>query len=157
MPVKTLMPGEKPFAPMSDINARMPPSPRLSARMTMRQYLIDTVMIRVQNTSDSTPSALCGVKCPPVACTTVCRVYKGLVPRSPNTTPSAPKAANPAGRPWLADSPLELLVLKFVAALSSPSRDCAEQRDHAGEGAANPASVPGTLRKDPARCSAPGQ
>ena len=76
MPVNTLMPGVKPFAPISDINARMPPSPRLSARITIRQYLIETVMINVQNISDSTPSALCGVKCPPVACTTVCSVYK---------------------------------------------------------------------------------
>src|SRR5271168_2462851 len=75
--------------------------------MTMRQYLIDTVMISVQKTSDSTPSALCGVKCPPAACTTVCRVYKGLVPRSPNTTPSAPNAAHSEGRPRRADAPLE--------------------------------------------------
>src|SRR5271167_3198353 len=75
----------------------------------MRQYLIETVMIKVQNNSDSTPSALCGEKCPPVACTTVCSVYKGLVPRSPNTTPSAPSAAHCEGRAARADSLLELL------------------------------------------------
>src|SRR5271154_3950374 len=109
MPVSTLTPGVSAFAPMSDIKARMPPSPRLSARITIRQYLIDTVMIRVQNSSDSTPSALCGVKCPPVACTTVCSVYKGLVPRSPNTTPNAPSAAHCEGRGARADSLLELL------------------------------------------------
>src|SRR5258708_23622024 len=65
--------------------------------MTNRQYLIETVTIKVQNTSESTPSAVCGVNWPPVACTTVCRVYKGLVPKSPNTTPSAPKAAQDLG------------------------------------------------------------
>src|SRR5580692_2560583 len=109
MPVNTLMPGVRAFAPMSDINARMPPSPRLSARITMRQYLMETVMIKVQNSSDSTPSALCDEKCPPVACTTVCSVYKGLVPRSPNTTPSAPSAAHCEGRAAPADSLPELL------------------------------------------------
>ena len=50
-------------------------------------------MIKVHTISESMPSALCGVNWPPVACTTVCRVYKGLVPRSPKTTPSAPNMA----------------------------------------------------------------
>ena len=52
-----LKPGTKPFAPTSDISARMPPSPRLSARITNRQYLIDTVMIKVQTMSERMPSA----------------------------------------------------------------------------------------------------
>src|SRR6202035_3554146 len=95
MPVKTLKPGTNPFAPMSDISARIPPSPRLSARMTNTQYLIEMVTIKVHTISESTPSALCGVNCPPVACTTVCRVYSGLVPKSPNTTPSAAKLVQP--------------------------------------------------------------
>src|SRR5258708_25060494 len=97
MPVKRRIPGVKPLAPIKDISAKIPPSPRLSARMTNRQYLIETVTIKVQNTSESTPSAVCGVNWPAVACTTICRVYKGLVPKSPNTTPSAPKAAQDLG------------------------------------------------------------
>src|SRR5258708_17821354 len=97
MPANSRIPGVKPLAPIKDISAKIPPSPRLSARMTNRQYLIETVTIKVQNTSESTPSAVCGVNWPPVACTTVCRVYKGLVPKSPNTTPSAPKAAQDLG------------------------------------------------------------
>src|SRR5258708_31528801 len=64
--------------------------------MTNRQYLIEIVTIKVHTISESTPSALCEVNCPPVACTTVCREYKGLVPRSPKTTP---KALNVAHRP----------------------------------------------------------
>ena len=67
MPVKMRNPGVKPLAPIKDISARMPPSPRLSARITNRQYLIEMVTIKVQNISDSTPSALCGVNWPPVA------------------------------------------------------------------------------------------
>src|ERR1700722_11741331 len=86
---------------MSDIKARIPPSPRLSARMTNRQYLIEIVTIKVQMIRDRMPSALWGVNRPPVACTTVCRVYKGLVPRSPKTTPSALNIAQrPGGADW---------------------------------------------------------
>jgi hypothetical protein len=72
--VNVLKPGVKPFAPIKDINARMPPSPRLSARMTNRQYLIEMVMINVQITSDRMPSASPWVNLPPMDCTTVCRV-----------------------------------------------------------------------------------
>jgi hypothetical protein len=59
------------LAPTSDISARMPPSPWLSARMTSRQYLIEMVTISVHTISDSTPSALASVKWPPAASTTV--------------------------------------------------------------------------------------
>ena len=61
-------------APTSDIRARMPPSPRLSARMTNRQYLTETVMMSVQTISDRIAKALAGVKWPPVEETTVCKV-----------------------------------------------------------------------------------
>ena len=97
MTVKGLRPG--PLAPMSDIKARMPPSPRLSARITNKQYLIEIVTMSVQTISDSVPSAPARVKWPSIACTTVCRVYNGLVPRSPNTTPSAASIAHRKGRP----------------------------------------------------------
>src|SRR5580658_73778 len=95
--VKTRNPGLKEFAPMRDIKARMPPSPLLSARMTNTQYLIDTVMINVHTTRERMPSAESGVNLPPVACTTVCKQYRGLVPRSPKTTPNALSAAHPPG------------------------------------------------------------
>ena len=36
----------------------MPPSPRLSARITSSRYLIEMMMISAQNTIDATPSAL---------------------------------------------------------------------------------------------------
>ncbi len=98
IPVKSLKPRVKAFAPMSDINARIPPSPLLSARMTNTQYLMEIVTIKVHTISESTPSALCVVNCPPVACTTVCREYRGLVPRSPKTTPSALSMAHRVGR-----------------------------------------------------------
>src|ERR1700733_12200493 len=87
---------------MRDIKARMPPSPLLSARMTNRQYLIDTVMINVHTTSERMPSAESGVNLPPVACTTVCKEYRGLVPRSPKTPPKALSAAHrPGCAGWL--------------------------------------------------------
>ncbi len=87
---------ERLFAPIRDISARIPPSPRLSARMTNRQYLIEMVMISVQTMSERMPSALCAVNFPPSACTTVCRVYSGLVPRSPKTMPRAVSEASGA-------------------------------------------------------------
>ena len=65
--------------------------------MTNRQYLIDIVTIKVQTINERTPSALCAVNCPPVACTTVCKEYSGLVPRSPKTTPNALKVAHLPG------------------------------------------------------------
>ncbi len=63
--------------------------------MTKAQYFTDTVRTSVHRISDSTPSALSGVKRPPSDCTTVCSVYSGLVPRSPNTIPSAASLATP--------------------------------------------------------------
>ena len=60
-------------APTRDIRARMPPSPRLSARITKRQYFTEMVTISVQTMSDRIASALPGVKWP-VEETTVCSV-----------------------------------------------------------------------------------
>ena len=39
----------------------MPPSPRLSARMTKERYLKVTTKVIAQTTSDRTPSTFCGV------------------------------------------------------------------------------------------------
>ena len=74
MPVRSLNFGAKLLAPTRDISARMPPSPRLSARITNTQYLIEIVTIKVQTIRDKMPSALSGVKWPPAAWTTVCNV-----------------------------------------------------------------------------------
>ena len=51
--------------PRSDISARMPPSPSLSARMTTATYLIDVVISSVHTTSESMPSATSAVAPPP--------------------------------------------------------------------------------------------
>src|SRR5258705_13994011 len=53
-------------------------------------------MTTANTMEDTTPAALRAVTSPPMACTTVYRVYSGLVPKSPNTTPSAAKPAQPA-------------------------------------------------------------
>ena len=57
----------------SAINAMMPPSPLLSARMMNTTYLSDTTMTSDQNISDNTPSTLFelgGMPCSPnVVCT----------------------------------------------------------------------------------------
>ena len=44
--------------PTSAASAWMPPSPLLSARRTKVRYLIQTMSVSAQNTSDSTPSTL---------------------------------------------------------------------------------------------------
>ena len=87
--MRNLAPEAKPSAPTNDMSAKMPPSPWLSARITKTQYFTEMVMISVQTISDSTPKPNSGVNDPPAACTTVCSVYSGLVPRSPNTIPKA--------------------------------------------------------------------
>ena len=76
------------------INAMMPPSPLLSARMTRLTYLTATTMISDQVTSDSTPSTVlaCGRR-PCTGRKVSCMVYSGLVPMSPNTTPRAPSSS----------------------------------------------------------------
>ncbi len=50
--------------PRSDISARMPPSPSLSARMTTATYLIEVVIRSVQMISDSMPIATSAVAPP---------------------------------------------------------------------------------------------
>jgi hypothetical protein len=60
--------------PSSDINARIPPSPSLSARMTIATYLTDVVMISVQTISDSMPRAAAGVASPSDHSSTVLKV-----------------------------------------------------------------------------------
>ena len=44
-----------------EVSDRMPPSPSLSARMTMTTYLNDTVIARAQNTREITPYTSSGV------------------------------------------------------------------------------------------------
>ena len=51
--------------PSSDINARMPPSPSLSARITTATYLIEVVISSVHTISDNMPIATSGVAPPP--------------------------------------------------------------------------------------------
>src|ERR1700719_5122709 len=79
------------FTLNSDIKARIPPSPSLSMRMANVTYLTDVTMISVQITRDSDPSTVNASGLSPARFNTVFRVYSGLVPISPNTTPSAPR------------------------------------------------------------------
>ena len=63
-------------------SARIPPSPSLSARMMTVTYLRVTEMVRLQKTSDSTPSTTSASK-PPAAWSADSSAYSGLVPMSP--------------------------------------------------------------------------
>ena len=73
----------------------MPPSPRLSARIMKATYLTDTTIMRAQTISDKMPNILTSVRgtgCAPTEKTSF-MVYRGLVPMSPKTTPSAAKVS----------------------------------------------------------------
>ena len=63
--------------------ATRPPSPWLSARSTSVTYLSETMTVSVQNTMDSTPCTLSGVKgtCPDPKISLM--AYSTLVPMSP--------------------------------------------------------------------------
>src|SRR6476620_1869674 len=72
-------------------SASTPPSPLLSARMIRVTYLTVTVSVIDQNRIDTTPSTWRGEGVMPEPWVKVSRrVESGLVPMSPNTTPSAP-------------------------------------------------------------------
>ena len=70
----------------------MPPSPLLSARRIKVTYSRDITSINTQKITDSTPRILPGsnAKAWWPALKHSRSAYKGLVPISPNTTPSAP-------------------------------------------------------------------
>ncbi len=75
----------------SAISARMPPSPLLSARMTNSTYLSDTTITIAQNSMEMMPSTAAlenGMPCSGLKHSL--SAYSGLVPMSPNTTPTAP-------------------------------------------------------------------
>ena len=68
----------------SAISARMPPSPRLSARITRKTYFSVTMMISDQKISDSTPMiSVCVVWAASNICRLALKAYSGLVPISP--------------------------------------------------------------------------
>src|SRR3546814_1314585 len=73
----------------SSVSASVPPSPRLSARSTNVMYLCDATSISSQNRIDNTPR-ICPSLGLPYHDKDALMVYKGLVPISQNTTPSAP-------------------------------------------------------------------
>ena len=73
--------------------ATRPPSPWLSARSTSSTYLTDTIVVKVQTKSDSTPNTLAGVKSTWPEPNTSLTAYSTLVPMSPYTTPMAPKVS----------------------------------------------------------------
>src|SRR6185312_6947162 len=75
---------------MSASSARMPPSPRLSARMMNDRYFTLTTSVSAHTTSDNAPYTLGAVGAIPLDGLKHSLIaYSGLVPMSPNTTPSA--------------------------------------------------------------------
>src|SRR6266487_1210945 len=77
------------------INAMIPPSPSLSARITSRTYVIVTTIVTDQKISEMIPKMLSSVTLTgwgSLGLKTVWTVYSGLVPMSPKTTPRAPRA-----------------------------------------------------------------
>ena len=69
----------------------MPPSPLLSARIITIRYFSATTHTIDQTMSESRPITLAGVSGMPYSGLNAAFIaYSGLVPMSPNTTPSAP-------------------------------------------------------------------
>ena len=80
------------------INAMIPPSPSLSARITSRTYVMVTMIVTDQKISEMIPKILSSVTLTgwgSPGLKTVWTVYSGLVPMSPKTTPRAPSARAP--------------------------------------------------------------
>jgi hypothetical protein len=75
------------------INAMMPPSPLLSARITKVTYFSDTTISSDQKISESTPRTAAGAGAMPCIPRVSFMVYSGLVPISPKTIPIAPSAS----------------------------------------------------------------
>lgn len=62
----------------------------------MLTYFSDTISVIVQNIIDSTASTLASVSGKPCSANASLKAYSGLVPISPNTTPSAPSVSVPS-------------------------------------------------------------
>jgi len=64
-----------------------------------KTYLSETMIVTAQNIIDRTGKTLSGVSGSPCGCAKASlKAYSGLVPMSPNTTPSAPSIS--ARRGW---------------------------------------------------------
>ena len=80
--------------------ANTPPSPRLSARSMLTRYLKETRKVRLQKISERIPLTFSGVRATRwVPEKHSFKAYRGLVPMSPNTTPSAEKDRTPSALP----------------------------------------------------------
>src|SRR5688572_16009855 len=91
----------------SAMSAMVPPSPLLSARITSTTYLSDTTSISAQKMVDRPPRMLVVFRSMPRPGEKVSfTAYSGLVPMSPNTTPSAAsvRAAREDCLAWLSCS-----------------------------------------------------
>jgi hypothetical protein len=71
--------------------AKIPPSPSLSARVMKSMYLILITMISDQKIRETMLRTFAPVTAKLVALKHTASAYIGLVPISPNTTPSAPR------------------------------------------------------------------
>ena len=113
----------------------MPPSLWLSAFMATSTYLTVVISVIVQMTSERAPRTVSMVMVwmPPLSAMMALRVYMGLVPMSPYTTPSATRIIpaergmpallarrffSPSTVVWVV---MMLLTLSVLTALSSPT------------------------------------
>src|ERR1700759_5049266 len=106
-------------------------------------YLTETMRVIAQKISDAMPntSARVGLTAPPSIPNTVCTAYSGLVPMSPNTTPSAPSVSPEAtaGRRRSARERLGAVAVVFIARLAGWTDD----HDLAGRVVEQPGDVAG--------------
>ncbi len=132
----------------SAVSARIPPSPRLSARMISSTYFSVTMMISAQNSIDSRPWTLSGVADSPCGPENATRsAYSGDVPMSPKTTPMAPRMSGamflPAFAAW---------TIPIVPSPGAPQRPPGRPKgaEHPPRGEANGVSL-GVVISAPAR------
>ena len=140
----------------SATRAMMPPSPRLSAPMTKVTYLTKTTRTIVQITSEIIPSTPATSGRTPCTAKMELIAYRGLVPISPKTMPSAPRARAAAAAP---DAPLApfLPSRRAVAVPRGPPPAAGAGAPAARVSASAPARLgnPGYITGQPATTASP--
>ncbi len=140
----------------SATRAMMPPSPRLSAPMTKVTYLTETTRTIAQTTSEIIPSTPATSGRTPCTAKMELIAYRGLVPISPKTMPSAPRVKAAAAAP---DAPLApfLPSRRAVAMLpgSPPDAGAVAPAARVSASAAPRLGYPGFLTRQPATTASP--
>src|ERR1700752_3530043 len=83
-----------------------------------------------QKISEMTPYTFCvdtGTRCGSDGLNTVCTVYRGLVPMSPNTTPRAPSSRAPRAVPCRLDRPVVALPATAASDTIRPASDAGHE------------------------------